>query len=161
MCRWQCFFADLSTTKRQACPMKASHPVPAGKTSLATECAPLVAQPSPTSPWSRFDPRRTKRVPVMNTNAMNMKVRRPALNFAETPAHWAANSEFAQNFNASSLWIPHLERFHNRVMTKAVSKMDSSDPSMQRLISEVRIVIRQVTVAVVTEASRGWGRKSP
>jgi predicted metal-dependent hydrolase len=72
-----------------------------------------------------------------------MKVRRPSFEFSETPAHWAANPEFAQMFNATSLWIPHLERFLNRVMAKAASEMKGDDPETQRIKSDVRTFIRQ------------------
>ena len=73
-----------------------------------------------------------------------MKVRRPICDFTQTPAHWAPVPEFAQNFNASSLWIPHLERFLNRVMAKAAAALNKNDdPEMKRIVSDVRMFIKQ------------------
>ena len=45
-----------------------------------------------------------------------MKARQPQFDFSTTPVHWSVNPEFAQRMNASSIIIPHLERFLNRVM---------------------------------------------
>ena len=72
-----------------------------------------------------------------------MKVRRPALDFSQTPAHWAKIPEYAQFYNASSLWIPALERFLNRVMTRVLSEYKGSDRLSPKLREEVRTFIRQ------------------
>jgi len=72
-----------------------------------------------------------------------MKVRRPVLDFSETPAHWAKIPEFAQSYNASSLWIPHLERFLNKVMARAASEMKGTDPETIRIKDDIRTFIRQ------------------
>jgi predicted metal-dependent hydrolase len=72
-----------------------------------------------------------------------MKVRRPLLDFSETSARWSAIPEFAQTMNASSLWIPHLERFLNRVLVRALSQLDENDPKTKCLRSDVRLFVRQ------------------
>lgn len=71
-----------------------------------------------------------------------MRVRRPQFDFSATPARWAEVGEFAQQMNASSLWIPYLERFLNRVMAQAVSKL-GDDPKNAGLKGDVRLFIRQ------------------
>jgi len=72
-----------------------------------------------------------------------MKVRRPQFDFSGTPAHWCHASEFAQGMNAASLWIPHLERFLNRVLAKALTRLDPDDPGTARIKADVRTFIRQ------------------
>jgi len=72
-----------------------------------------------------------------------MKVRKLAVDFSTTPAQWAAIPEFAQSMNAASLWIPHLERFLNRTLSKASATLDASYPDTGRLKSDIRIFIRQ------------------
>ena len=72
-----------------------------------------------------------------------MKVRRPSLDFAQTPARWAVIPEFAQIMNASSLWIPHLERFLNQVMARAVGEMKGDDPETLRIKADAKMFIRQ------------------
>jgi len=72
-----------------------------------------------------------------------MKVRRPSFDFSDTPARWSAIPEFAQIMNASSLWIPHLERFLNRVMTRALSELRADDLQTPQIKSDVRLFIRQ------------------
>jgi len=72
-----------------------------------------------------------------------MRARKPALDFSETPARWAPNGEFAQQMNASSLWIPALERFLNRVMSQANARLDGADPVQARLKADIRAFIRQ------------------
>lgn len=72
-----------------------------------------------------------------------MKVRRPTFDFSTTPPHWSRIPEFAQIQNSSSLWIPHLERFLNRVMAKASGELAADDPETPRLKSEIRTFIRQ------------------
>ncbi|MFB0874092.1 MULTISPECIES: metal-dependent hydrolase [unclassified Sphingobium] len=70
-----------------------------------------------------------------------MKARLPAFDFTNTPVHWSANPEFAQRMNASSIIIPHLERFLNRVMAKALTTL--KDERHAKLRAEVRTFIRQ------------------
>lgn len=72
-----------------------------------------------------------------------MKVRRPTFDFSETSPHWAASPEFSQSFNATSLWIPHLERFLNRVMARAIAALDPADPATPRLRDDTKLFIRQ------------------
>ena len=72
-----------------------------------------------------------------------MKVRRPSFDFSATPARWAANPEFAQIQNASSLWIPYLERFLNRVMARAIAELPGDDRAVQMIRKSVRTFIRQ------------------
>jgi predicted metal-dependent hydrolase len=72
-----------------------------------------------------------------------MRVRKPSVEFSQTPARWAPNGEFAQQMNASSLWIPHLERFLNRVMAQAAAKLDGNNPQGAKLKADVRTFIRQ------------------
>jgi len=72
-----------------------------------------------------------------------MKVRRLSIDFSGTPAHWAAVPEFAQMMNASSLWIPPLERFLNQVMARAAGTLKDDDPQTARIRADVRTFIRQ------------------
>jgi predicted metal-dependent hydrolase len=72
-----------------------------------------------------------------------MKARRPAFDFSKTPVHWSPNPEFAQRFNASSIWIPWLERFLNRVVARALATIEGEDPATQQLRKDVRTFIRQ------------------
>lgn len=72
-----------------------------------------------------------------------MKARRPVLDFSTTPAHWAPNHEYAQSCNSSSLWIPYLERFLNRVLAKALSRLKESGKLGEELRADVRMFIRQ------------------
>lgn len=72
-----------------------------------------------------------------------MHVRKPDVDFSQTSARWAPHGEFAQQMNASSLWIPHLERFLNRVMSQANAKLDASNPRHARLKADIRTFIRQ------------------
>ncbi|MGE0386703.1 MAG: metal-dependent hydrolase [Gammaproteobacteria bacterium] len=72
-----------------------------------------------------------------------MKVRKPNLDFSATPPHWAANPEFAQSLNASSLWFPFLERFLNRVMAKASAELKGEPAEVERLKADIRTFIRQ------------------
>jgi predicted metal-dependent hydrolase len=73
-----------------------------------------------------------------------MRVRRPAVDFSQTRAHWAAIPEFAQSMNASSLWIPHLERFLNRVMARTIQE-GRGNPAIDRLRDDVKDFVRQET----------------
>lgn len=72
-----------------------------------------------------------------------MRVRKPDVDFSQTSARWAPHGEFAQQMNASSLWIPHLERFLNRVMSQANAKLDASNPRHAQLKADIRTFIRQ------------------
>lgn len=81
-----------------------------------------------------------------------MKLRRPDFNFSKTPSRWAHTPEFAQSFNASSLWIPHLERFLNRVMAKAGSKLDPADPRTARIKDDIKMFIRQESMHYTNHA---------
>jgi predicted metal-dependent hydrolase len=72
-----------------------------------------------------------------------MRARRPSFDFSDTPARWAREGEFAQQMNASSLWIPYLERFLNRVMAQAAAKLNSSDPKAAKIKADIRMFIRQ------------------
>ena len=53
-----------------------------------------------------------------------MRVRQPKFDFSNTRAHWAVSPEFAQLQNATSIIIPYLERFLNKVMGKARQAID-------------------------------------
>jgi len=72
-----------------------------------------------------------------------MRVRRPKFDFSATPARWAKNAEFAHQMNGSSAWIPYLERFLNRVMAQAASRMEGKDEATESLRRDVRTFIRQ------------------
>ena len=72
-----------------------------------------------------------------------MKVRRPDLDFSSTPARWSPDGEFAQATNASSLWIPSLERFLNRVLARVLTQYRDDPRMTAKLREEVRIFIRQ------------------
>lgn len=70
-----------------------------------------------------------------------MKARQPEFDFSNTPVHWSPNPEFAQRLNASSIVIPHLERFLNRVMARALASL--KDEAHTGLRADVRTFIRQ------------------
>lgn len=70
-----------------------------------------------------------------------MKARLPKFDFSNTPVHWSVNPEFAQRMNASSIIIPHLERFLNRVMARALTTL--KDERHSALRADVRTFIRQ------------------
>jgi len=72
-----------------------------------------------------------------------MKARRPKLEFSATPAHWCHTPEFAQGMNAASLWIPHLERFLNRVVAKALTTLDPAAPGTTLLKADGRSFLQQ------------------
>jgi len=72
-----------------------------------------------------------------------MKARRPKFDFSTTSAHWCKTPEFAQGMNAASLWIPHLERFLNRVTARALTTLDPEAPDTTRLKADARSFIRQ------------------
>jgi len=72
-----------------------------------------------------------------------MKVRRPDLDFSRTPARWSPDGEFAQAFNSSSLWIPSLERFLNRVLARVLAQYRDDERLTPKLREEMRIFIRQ------------------
>ena len=70
-----------------------------------------------------------------------MKARLPAFDFSTTPVHWSVNPEFAQRMNALSIVVPHLERFLNRVMARALTAL--KDERHAALRADVRTFIRQ------------------
>jgi len=72
-----------------------------------------------------------------------MRVRQPKFDFSQSHAHWAPNIEFAQTQNGGSLGIPPLERFLNRVMTKARKEIAGDDPDSVRLRADITTFIRQ------------------
>src|SRR4051794_14473849 len=79
----------------------------------------------------------------LRCGAVPMKVRRPAFDFSQTPAKWSVIPEFAQMMNATSLWIPYLERFLNQVMARAVGEMKDDDPETRRIKADTKLFIRQ------------------
>ncbi len=72
-----------------------------------------------------------------------MRVRRPSFDFSNSSPRWAPTWEYAHQMNASSAWIPYLERFLNRVMAQAVSRLDADNPAAADLRKDVRTFIRQ------------------
>jgi len=72
-----------------------------------------------------------------------MRVRQPKFDFSNSRAHWAPNIEFAQAQNAGSLGVPPLERFLNRVMTKARKEITGDDPASVQLRADITTFIRQ------------------
>jgi predicted metal-dependent hydrolase len=72
-----------------------------------------------------------------------MKVRTPHFDFSATPAQWTKPAELSYMMNASSTWIPHLERFLNRVMAKALAELKNGDAETEQLRKDVRTFIRQ------------------
>jgi len=82
-----------------------------------------------------------------------VKVRRPQFDFSNTRAHWAPNAEFAQQFNATSLWIPHLERFLNRVVTRAGAGLDPDAPGTGALRNDIKMFIRQEAMHYTNHAA--------
>lgn len=82
-----------------------------------------------------------------------MRVRRPKLNFSTTPARWAAIPEFSQSMNAASLWIPHLERFLNRVMAEARKSLAAKDKLTSQLDADIRAFVGQESNHYATHAA--------
>jgi uncharacterized protein len=82
-----------------------------------------------------------------------MRVRRPSFDFANTSPHWARDPEFSQTFNASSLWIPHLERFLNRVMAKCATVLPADDAGTPRLRGDIKLFIRQEAMHYTNHAA--------
>ena len=72
-----------------------------------------------------------------------MRVRQPKFDFSQSRAHWAPNIEFAQAQNGGSLGVPPLERFLNRVMTKARKEIQGDDPASVKLRADITTFIRQ------------------
>jgi len=72
-----------------------------------------------------------------------MRVRQPKFDFSQSRAHWAPNAEFAQAQNAGSLGVPPLERFLNRVMTKARKEIKGDDAASAQLRADITTFIRQ------------------
>jgi uncharacterized protein len=72
-----------------------------------------------------------------------MRVRRPRFDFSATPVQWTSNPEFAQSMNASSSFIPHLERFLNRVMEKARAEIVGDDAASVELRTQIDTFIKQ------------------
>lgn len=72
-----------------------------------------------------------------------MQVRQPNFDFSNTKAHWATVPEFAQLVNAGSTPIPFTERFLNRVIARAASKLKGDDDETRRLREDIRVFIRQ------------------
>ena len=73
-----------------------------------------------------------------------MRVRMPQFDFSNTTGRWIPKAgEFAQLLNANSVVIPHLERFLNKVMAKAVSQISGEDAANKRIRGDIRTFIRQ------------------
>lgn len=71
-----------------------------------------------------------------------MRVRSPAIDFANVRPDWAPNREFAQYYNAASTVPAHIEPFLVKVMMRARDEL-ASRPGQQRLLEEVDIFIKQ------------------
>jgi predicted metal-dependent hydrolase len=54
-----------------------------------------------------------------------MQVRFPKFDFSKFRAHWAANPEFAQSYNAFSIVPAYIEPYLVKVMTRAKEQLDS------------------------------------
>lgn len=72
-----------------------------------------------------------------------MRVRQPRFDFSQTPAHWTAIPEFAHSMNSTSIEIPQLERFLNRVMAKARAEIVGDDPQSKALRADITTFIKQ------------------
>lgn len=72
-----------------------------------------------------------------------MRVRQPRFDFSQTRPHWAPNVEFAQMQNATSLIIPYLERFLNKVMAKARQEIKGDDAYSQQVRADISTFIKQ------------------
>jgi len=71
---------------------------------------------------------------------MDMKVRKPALDYSEVPLYWSPNKAFAQRWNAGSFVPAYIEPFLVRVLHEAKPLID---PRRSRLLEDVGIFIRQ------------------
>lgn len=69
-----------------------------------------------------------------------MQARFPKFDFSRFRAHWAANPEFAQQFNASSIVPAYIEPYLVKVMTWAKRELD---PTYTKLHLEMKIFIKQ------------------
>jgi len=72
-----------------------------------------------------------------------MRVRQPQFDFSNTRAHWAPIPEMAQMSNGSSIGIPALERFLNKVMARARAEIKGDDPASVKLRNDVAIFVKQ------------------
>lgn len=72
-----------------------------------------------------------------------MRVRRPKFDFSQAPARWVPTWEYAHQMNATSAWIPFLERFLNKVMAQAASRLAGQGPEAERIRGDVKTFIRQ------------------
>ena len=76
-----------------------------------------------------------------------MRVRQPQFDFSRSAPFWTpAEPEFAQLSNSTSLIIPYLERFLNKVMAKALKEFTGDDAETQRLRRDIATFIKQKSV---------------
>lgn len=67
--------------------------------------------------------------------------RRPDLNFAAVP-YWHPDEAFSQCYNASSVCVPAVERFLNRVMARARTAL-TSHPDSESIRRDIGLFIKQ------------------
>lgn len=72
-----------------------------------------------------------------------MKVRRPTLDFSEALPHWCVDPIFGAMWNASSMMLPTLEPFMNRVVSKVRKDLTGTDPDTMALKEELAVFISQ------------------
>ena len=72
-----------------------------------------------------------------------MRVRQPKFDFSRTLPRWAPNGEFAQMQNATSLIIPKLERFLNKVMARARQQINGNDEASAQIRKDISMFIKQ------------------
>jgi len=69
-----------------------------------------------------------------------MRVRQPNLDFSGVRAHWTANVELAQHFNANSMVPAYIEPYLIKVMRRAKERLPPGDEELHR---DLDVFIRQ------------------
>jgi predicted metal-dependent hydrolase len=70
-------------------------------------------------------------------------IRKPSFDFSRSKPHWAPEWEFATMFNAQSMLFPPLERYLNRVMALARTKIKGDAPEDVALRDDIGKFIQQ------------------
>ena len=79
-----------------------------------------------------------------------MRVRQPKFDFSNSHPHWMRFTELAQIQNSVSIGIPPLERFLNKVMSRARAKVKGDDPASVKLRNDISIFIKQESLHYAT-----------
>lgn len=72
-----------------------------------------------------------------------MKVRRPKFDFSDALPDWCIDREFGATWNASSMMLPTLEPFMNKVVMRVRNELDGEDARTEALKEELAIFVGQ------------------